>query len=57
MILALMLAFAMQQSDACGIVPIKPPVPIGCKDIVPVCQCDVTGTHCHWEWVCQKEAQ
>lgn len=44
----------MQQSDTCGIVPIKPPVPIGCKDIVPVCQCDATGAVCRWEWVCQR---
>jgi hypothetical protein len=39
----------------CGIVPIKPIPPIGCKDLTPVCVCDSNGTECHWEWVCVPE--
>ena len=37
----------------CGIQPIKPIPPIGCKDVTPQCVCDQNG-NCHWEWVCVK---
>ncbi|MGA2905459.1 MAG: ATP-dependent Clp protease proteolytic subunit [Candidatus Korobacteraceae bacterium] len=37
---------------SCGIVPIKPIPPIGCKDLRPECVCDSSGNNCHWEWVC-----
>jgi hypothetical protein len=36
----------------CGIVPIKPIVPIGCKDLVAVCHCDQSGYNCRWVWEC-----
>jgi hypothetical protein len=35
----------------CGILPIKPIVPLGCKDLSPQCVCDSTGNNCQWEWV------
>ena len=38
----------------CGLVPLKPLPPIGCKDLKPICVCDAAGENCHWEWVCVK---
>lgn len=38
----------------CGIVPIKPIVPIGCKDLRAECVCDASGQNCEWQWVCVK---
>jgi hypothetical protein len=38
----------------CGPQPLKPPVPLGCKDLAPLCICGSHGTNCHWEWVCVK---
>ena len=40
--------------SGCGIVPIKPITPIGCRDLRPVCHCDRTGRNCWWEWVCVR---
>jgi hypothetical protein len=37
----------------CGIEPIKPIPPIGCRDTVARCVCDQRG-NCYWEWVCIK---
>ena len=39
-------------SSGCGIKPIKPIPPIGCKDLRAVCTCDSEGKDCWWEWVC-----
>ena len=36
----------------CGITPIKPIPPIGCKDLRPQCECDAYGHDCHIVWVC-----
>lgn len=41
-------------SGQCGIQPIKPIVPIGCRDVVPVCVCDANGRNCRWEWQCVR---
>jgi hypothetical protein len=38
--------------SGCGLKPIKPLVPIGCKDLVAECRCDSNGQNCRWEWVC-----
>lgn len=38
----------------CGLVPLKPLVPLGCKDLTPVCQCDAKGKNCRWGWVCVR---
>lgn len=39
-------------SGGCGIVPIRPIPPIGCRNLCPSCQCDSTGLRCSWVWVC-----
>jgi len=39
-------------SRSCGIKPIKPIPPMGCKDLIAVCVCDSRGCNCHWEWQC-----
>ena len=33
-------------SASCGVKPVKPVVPVGCKDLLP--QCGSRG----WEWIC-----
>jgi hypothetical protein len=38
----------------CGIVPVKPVIPIGCKDLKPECSCDSNGQNCTYNWVCVK---
>jgi hypothetical protein len=52
----LMLSLNSQTAFAgsCGIVPIKPIPPIGCKDLAPQCVCDSNGQNCYWTWVCVK---
>lgn len=42
------------RADGCGLEPLKPLVPLGCKDLAPVCTCDSNGDHCHWDWICVK---
>ena len=39
--------------NGCGIEPLKPIVPLGCRDIYPECVCDQNG-NCVWRWVCVK---
>lgn len=47
------------QSDSCGIEPIKPIPPIGCKDLEAECICDKdpkTGVlKCRYRWRCVKD--
>lgn len=38
--------------SGCGLKPLKPLPPLGCKDLVAVCRCDSRGQNCRWEWVC-----
>ncbi len=38
--------------NACGVKPIKPIPPIGCKDLVAQCVCDDRGRNCGWTWAC-----
>lgn len=38
----------------CGLVPLKPLTPLGCKDLAPVCVCDSAGKNCRYSWVCVK---
>jgi hypothetical protein len=45
-------ALAAALAGQCGIVPIKPIVPIGRKDLKPQCQCDEKGQNCKYIWVC-----
>ncbi len=46
-------SFAPAQSG-CGLLPLKPLPPLGCKDLKPVCQCDKDGRNCAWRWNCVK---
>ena len=32
--------------------PMKPLVPVGCRDLALLCVCDANGANCHWQWVC-----
>ena len=36
----------------CGLVPIAPLPPLGCKAMEPDCVCDQTGQNCQWVWHC-----
>jgi hypothetical protein len=38
--------------SGCGLKPLKPLPPLGCKDLVAECRCDSDGRNCRWEWVC-----
>lgn len=56
-VLACAIALATQTApvaaQGCGIMPIKPIPPVGCKDLVAECICTST-TNCHYEWRCVK---
>ena len=50
-------AWAMAPTEACagscGIKPIRPIPPIGCRsEMVAQCVCDSNGQNCNWQWVC-----
>ena len=45
---------ALPMGAQCGVVPVKPVTPVGCKDLRAQCQCDTNGTNCRWVWVCVK---
>jgi hypothetical protein len=51
-ILLISLNSRIAYAGSCGILPIKPIPPIGCKDLRPECVCDADGNNCHWDWVC-----
>jgi hypothetical protein len=55
-LLTLVLASSFVPIDAqagfCGMKPIKPVTPVGCRDLVAVCICDRYGHNCRWEWHC-----
>lgn len=36
----------------CGIPPIPPIPPIGTSHCEPVCECDATGSECHYTFHC-----
>jgi len=38
--------------NGCGLKPLKPLPPLGCKDLVARCQCDAKGKNCVWVWDC-----
>ncbi len=38
----------------CGLIPLKPLVPLGCQDLTAVCVCDNRGQNCYWQWICTK---
>ena len=41
-------------ASGCGLKPLKPLTPMGCKDLVAQCRCDSRGQNCRWEWVCVR---
>ena len=47
-------AVAYEPGTACGLLPLKPIPPIGCKDLKPQCVCNERGEKCRWEWLCVK---
>jgi len=38
----------------CGLKPLKPIPPAGCRDLIALCVCDRDGRNCRWEWVCVR---
>ncbi len=38
----------------CGLVGVKPIIPIGCRDLVAECVCNSAGTKCGYLWRCIK---
>jgi hypothetical protein len=54
MTLAASLNSSIVYAQGCGVVPVKPVPPVGCKDLKPECVCDSNGQNCHWDWVCVK---
>lgn len=54
----LLAAFAALADGDCYIEPVKPVIPVGCKDLKARCECttDKNGRQqCRWVWVCVKE--
>ena len=51
-LLLLALAPAPAVCKSCGIKPIPPIPPIGCRDMRAVCVCDDSGRRCAWQWIC-----
>lgn len=43
---------SLAQLNGCGIAPIPPVPPVGCKAMRPVCVCDSRGQNCHWQFQC-----
>ncbi len=40
--------------SSCGYKPMKPRIPMGCKDLVAKCSCDSNGKNCTWKWICEN---
>ncbi len=36
----------------CGLEPLKPIVPLGCRDLQAECVCNLSGDKCRWVWRC-----
>lgn len=52
--LALISQAPTASADGCGLQPLKPLTPLGCKDLRLQCQCDKNGKNCAWSWICVK---
>ena len=53
LLLAAIVAASFTVSSAqCGVEPVKPVPPAGCKDMQAMCACDANGENCRWVWVC-----
>ena len=53
-LLSVLAPSTIAEGAGCGIEPIKPIPPIGCKDLIARCQCVRTnqGMVCQWVWDC-----
>jgi len=51
-LIAIASSLAFSQVSACGFQPLKPLVPLGCRDLRPVCECDANAKNCKWKWIC-----
>jgi hypothetical protein len=40
-------------ANGCGLAPLPPLPPIGCRAMRPTCICDALG-NCHWEYECVR---
>ncbi len=49
---ALFAGAGVAYAGMCGIKPIKPITPNGCRDLVAVCVFDQYGNNCVWTWQC-----
>lgn len=54
MVVLLLLAGAPAGGSGCGVKPVKPVAPVGCRDLVAQCECDERGERCRWMWVCVR---
>lgn len=43
---------AIAQYGSCGLMPLAPLPPVGCRALQPICLCDPSGRYCHWEFQC-----
>jgi hypothetical protein len=42
-------------TNGCPIKPLKPIIPLYCKDLKPECVCDAQGKNCKWQWTCIQD--
>ena len=54
LIIALSFTGEALPQGGCGLVPLKPLPPLGCKDLVPRCVCEQSGRNCRWVWDCVR---
>lgn len=47
---------ATVHAQSCGIQPLKPLTPLGCRDLRAECACETTptGMKCGYKWICEK---
>lgn len=50
----LVTSHATVSAAGCGMKPMKPMTPMGCKDLEAECTCDSRGDKCVWQWKCVK---
>ncbi len=46
--------YAPVAATGCGIKPIRPLTPLGCKSLELECVCDEHAEKCAWQWRCVK---
>ena len=48
----LIVLLSASATNGCPIKPLKPIIPLYCKDLKPECVCDAQGKNCKWQWDC-----